>query len=271
MTQPLFHLTERGGPLILSAPHPGRGLPPEVACRLTAAGLAQIDADHAVDQLYDFAEDFDATTITATLSRYVVDLNRSPDNQPLYPGQFGSGLVPVETFEGEALYRAGDEPTPQEIAGRVDAWWRPYHEALADLIAARQARHGYCLLWDCHSIAQVAPKLFDGRLPDLNLGSYDGHACPAALARSVLAAVPDNAPYSRVLDGRFKGGFITRHYGRPADKVFALQLELTQSTYLAATPTARTPPQIDPDRHDRLRPVLRAMLAAFTNEAPRHV
>ena len=267
MTPPDFHLTERPGPLILSAPHPGRGLPDAIAGRMTPAGRRQLDADHHVHALYDFAEAIGASTLTAQWSRYVVDLNRSPDDQPLYPGQFGSGLVPTETFDGEALYLDGETPGRDEMTERVARYWRPYHEALARLIDATRRRHGYCLVWDCHSIAPVAPRLFEGRLSDLNLGSFDGRACPAALANAVLEAIPAEAPYSRVLDGRFKGGFITRQYGRPQDGVFALQLELSQAVYLADDASL----QVDPARHDRLRPSLRAMIDTFLHEAPRHV
>ena len=261
-----FHLTARDGPLILSAPHPGRAMPPDIAARLTPIALAQPDADHQIDGLYDFADELGATVLTAAWSRYVVDLNRPPDNAPLYPGQFGSGLAPTETFEGEPLYIDGAGLDAAEVDLRVQSYWRPYHQALADEIARVKARHGYCLLWDCHSIAPVAPLLFEGRLPDINLGSFSGGACPAVVAQAVIEAVPADAPYSRVLDGRFKGGYITRHYGAPAQGVFALQLELAQSAYLG--PDHRT---IDKDLHARFRPILRAMIDTFLNEAPRHV
>ncbi len=266
MSSAPFHLTERAGPLILSAPHPGLAIPAEIGLRMTREALAQPDADHAVDRLYDFAGEIGATVLTASWSRYVVDLNRAPDDQPLYPGQFGSGLVPTDTFDGAALYKPGEAPPPKEVESRVATYWRPYHEILARQIEETRARHGYCLLWDCHSITPVAPRLFEGRLPDLNLGSFDGKACPPALAAAVLGAIPAAAPYTRVLDGRFKGGFITRRYGDPQARVFALQLELSYDAYLA--PAA--PHRIDPMKHERLRPVLRSMIDTFIREAPQH-
>jgi N-formylglutamate deformylase len=266
MSAPLFDLTSRDGPLIISAPHPGQVIPEPIARELTPDALAQPDADHVVHQLYDFAAELGATTLTATHSRYVVDLNRAPDDQPLYPGQFGSGLVPTDSFDGAALYQTGREPDAAARAQRVEGYWRPYHDELARLIRQTRDRHGYCLLWDAHSIAAEAPRLFEGRLPDLNLGSFDGRACPTALAQEVLDSVPADAPYSRVLDGRFKGGFITRHYGAPADCVFALQLELSQDIYLGGDHR-----HLSPSKHAALRPVLRAMLETFLSKAHDHV
>ena len=266
MTPPLFERVARCGPLVLSTPHAGLFLPPELGARMTVTARDQPDADHAVHQLYDMAESLGASTLTAQVSRYVVDLNRPPDDQPLYPGQAGSGLVPIDTFTGEPLYLEGQEPDAAERSARIDAFWRPYHAALADLIARARARHGFCLLWDCHSIAAVSPRLFEGRLPDLNLGAYDGRACPSDLARAVLEAVPPTAPFSRVLDGRFKGGFITRRYGQPAEGVFALQLELSQAVYLV--PDGR---RLDPAKAASLRPHLTAMLKTFIAEARAHV
>jgi N-formylglutamate deformylase len=262
----MFDLNLRDGPLIISAPHPGRVIPEPIANDLTPDALAQPDADHAVHMLYDFAADIGATTITATHSRYVVDLNRAPDDQPLYPGQFGSGLVPTESFDGAALYKTGREPDAAARARRVETYWRPYHDELSKLVSQIRARHGFCLLWDAHSIAAEAPRLFEGRLPDLNLGSFDGRACPPTLAQAVLAAVPGDAPYSRVLDGRFKGGFITRQYGAPASRVFALQLELSQDIYLGEDLRHLSAP-----KQDALRPILRAMLETYLSKAPDHV
>ncbi len=266
MTTPDYHLAPRDGPLILSAPHPGRQLPPDMAARMTQAALDQPDADHQIDRLYDFAGELGATVLTAAWSRYVVDLNRPPDNSPLYPGQFGSGLAPAETFDGDLIYKEGRAPGAEDVAARVARYWRPYHAQLGAQIARIRARHGYCLVWDCHSIAPIAPRLFDGRLPDINLGSFSGAACPTAVAEAVLEAIPRDAAYSRVRDGRFKGGYITRHYGDPANRVFALQLELAQSAYLG--PDQR---RIDADKQAAIRPVLRAMIDTFLSEAPKHV
>ena len=266
-----YRLTERAGPLILSAPHPGRLIPPDLAGRMTPEALVQLDADHRVDELYDVAEALDASSLTAVWSRYVVDLNRPPDDAPLYPGQIGSGLVPTERFDGAPLYQPGKAPTPKEAENRIERYWRPYHQTLERLIATAVERHGYCLLWDCHSIDPISPRLYDGRLPDLNLGSYDGRACPSGLAQAVHGGASAILTFTSVLDGRFKGGFITRRYGQPERKVFALQLELSYSTYLQDGPPHADGPLLDPDRVARLKPVLRSMLETFLNEAPRHV
>jgi N-formylglutamate deformylase len=238
---------------------------------MTPEALVQLDADHRVDELYGAAEDIGASSLTAVWSRYVVDLNRPSDDSPLYPGQIGSGLVPTERFDGALLYRQGLGPDPSESANRVERYWRPYHMALERLIDGSIQRHGYCLLWDCHSIDPISPRLFEGRLPDLNLGSFDGRACPSGLAQAVFANASAGPGLTSVLDGRFKGGFITRHYGQPGRKVFALQLELSYSTYLQDGPPHADGPVLDPDRVARLKPVLRSMLEAFLNEAPRHV
>ena len=266
-----YRLTERDGPLILSAPHPGRQIPPEIAMRLTREALEQQDADHRVDELYDMASALDASTLTAVWSRYVVDLNRPSDDTPLYPGHVGSGLIPTERFDGAPIYRPGEEPAQSEASERVARYWRPYHLALERLIATAVERHGYCLLWDCHSIDPVTPRLFDGRLPDLNLGSFDGRACPKSLAQAVFTHVSANPTFTAVLDGRFKGGFITREYGQPSRRVFALQLELSYSTYLKDGPSQADGPALDPARVSRLKPVLAAMLETFLKEAPHHV
>lgn len=266
-----YRLIERDGPLILSAPHPGRWIPPQLAERLTPEALEQRDADHRINELYDVADALGASQLTATWSRYVVDLNRPTDDTPLYPGQMGSGLIPTERFDGAPLYQQGKAPDPGETPDQIARYWRPYHDTLERLVSTALDRHGYCLLWDCHSIDPVSPRLFEGRLPDFNLGSFDGRACPERLAKAVFSAAKAATNYSSVLDGRFKGGFITRHYGRPARKVFALQLELSYSAYLLDDHPPAEGPSLDPDRAARVKPVLTSMLETFLSEAPRHV
>ena len=259
----VFRFQPGHAPLIVSVPHAGLSIPEDIAASLTEVALDQPDADHAVDQLYDFATDLGASLMAANLSRYVVDLNRPPNDASLYPGQVGSGLVPTETFDGAPLYHSAC-PSAAEVARRVALYWRPYHAALSAEIARVRARFGYCLLWDAHSITPVEPRLFEGRLPDLNLGSFDGRAAPRALADVVLAAA--DGAYSRVVDGRFKGGYITRAYGDPQAFVFALQMELAQSTYLAEG--ARLP---DPLLSGQLRSCLKTLLKTFLSEAPSYV
>lgn len=239
MSDPLFHLTRGAGPLIISAPHTGVALPPEVAAQLTPAALLSGDTDWHLRELYaPLAAAHDATLLSAHLSRYAVDLNRPESDESLYPGQRTTGLCPRETFEGAPLYLHGGDVSAAERARRVEAYWRPYHRALRAALDAAVARHGWALLWEAHSIRSEVPLLFEGLLPDLNIGTHSGRACaPEARARveALLARHPaTQGPGARtwVMDGRFKGGYITRHYGRPAEGVHAVQLELSQRAYL---------------------------------------
>lgn len=233
MNTPLYELTRGKGPLVISMPHSGTWLPPALASRLSLAGRDVPDTDWFIPELYAGAAGLGATVIRATHSRYVVDLNRPPDGTPLYPGRRETGVCPVETFDGEILYSPGDEPTPAEIAARLTTYWRPYHDELERLIAGCVRDHGHCLLWDAHSIHSTVPGLFDGRLPDLNVGTADGASCRAARTARVVTVLERQRRFSFVVNGRFKGGYITRHYGRPASGVDALQLEIAQAAYLA--------------------------------------
>jgi N-formylglutamate deformylase len=204
-----------------------------LATRMTGAAREVPDTDWFIPQLYDFAGELGATVLQATHSRYVVDLNRPPDGAPLYPGRRETGVCPIETFDGDVLYGAGDEPSQDEIAGRLRRFWEPYHEQLAALVAARVARHGRCLLWDAHSIHSRVPGLFDGRLPDLNVGTADGRSCSPGIAGRILDTLAAQSKFSVVVNGRFKGGYITRHYGAPDAGVDAVQLEIAQAAYMS--------------------------------------
>jgi N-formylglutamate deformylase len=218
-------------PLVISMPHVGREIPAEIAARMTPRARAVPDTDWHVERLYAFARERGAAWLEPRLSRYVIDLNRPPDDAALYPGQVSTGLCPRESFDGEPLY-AGAEPSAAEVAARRRDYWQPYHDALAALVEAARARHGYAVLLDAHSIRSQVPRLFAGRLPDVNLGTNDGRACEPRLAAALVAVVAARQTFSHVLDGRFKGGYITRHYGRPAAAVHALQIELAQSAYM---------------------------------------
>jgi len=252
VTGPL--VTPGSSPLIISFPHVGTDIPDAIAARMTAEALRLDDTDFEQPALYDFAEALGATTITARWSRLVIDVNRPPDNKPLYPGQWGAGLVPDETFLGEAIYRDAP-PDEAEIADRRERYWRPYHEALALAVATALDRHGRALLWDAHSISSVVPRLFEGTLPDLNLGTADGAACGERVGDAAFA-VCQAGPFSAVLNGRFKGGYITRAYGEPAAGVHAIQMELAKSTHLGADN------RVDAARATILRPVLRGAIEA---------
>ncbi len=232
MIPPLYKLSPGAMPLLISMPHSGTYLPPELATRMTGAAREVPDTDWFIPQLYQFAGELGATIIRATHSRYVVDLNRPPDGEPLYPGRRETGVCPIETFAGDDLYGAGDEPSPEEIAARLQRYWQPYHDQLLALIRGHVANFGRCLLWDAHSIHSTLPGLFDGRLPDLNVGTADGRSCSPGIATQVVGMLAAQTEFTHVLNGRFKGGYITRHYGQPAAHIDAVQLEIAQSAYL---------------------------------------
>ncbi len=244
-------------PLLVSLPHDGSHIPAELAVRMVPAARAAPDTDWFVSRLYDFVRDLGASVLVPSHSRYVVDLNRPPDDTSLYPGQNTTGLCPAVRFDGEPVYLPGQAPTPDEVAARVERYWRPYHAALAGEIARLRARHGRVLLWEGHSIRGVLPFLFEGRLPDLNLGTAAGASCTPTTQARLETVLAGQSLYSHVVNGRFKGGYITRHYGRPADGVEAVQLELAQSTYMDDAER-----EYAPGRARRLQALLSALLRA---------
>lgn len=260
----VFHRGTR--PLLVSMPHVGTYLPPALAARLTVQGREVHDTDWHLERLYAFAKDLGASILVATHSRYVVDLNRPPDGASLYPGQSVTGLCPVDTFDDTPLYLPGDAgPDAAEIAARREAVWRPYHAQLAAELARIRAVHGMAMLWDAHSIRSVVPRFFEGRLPDLNLGTADGASCDPALARQLLAIAQAAPGCTAVLNGRFKGGHITRDYGQPAQRVHAVQLEMTQCSYMQEA----MPFGYLPERAAQVQPVLRTLLEAVLAYAER--
>lgn len=248
-------------PLLVSVPHDGRQLPCDIASGMTEAGRAIPDTDWHVGRLYDFARDLGAHVIRAEYSRYVVDLNRPADDSHLYAGRYGSGLCPTQTFAGEDIYQRGSAIDMDE---RVSGYWLPYHDKLAALLEQIRGEHGHVLLWDAHSIPSSVPRLFDGVLPVLNLGTWDQRSCAAAIAAAVMS-VATASPYDAVLNGRFVGGYITRHYGRPGDGVHAIQLELAQRSYMDEATL-----EYDPDKASQLQNTLSAMLRACLVAAERY-
>jgi N-formylglutamate deformylase len=254
---PLYEYTPGSVPLLISFPHSGTYVPAAIAARLRSEVRDLPDTDWFVPELYEWREELGAASIRATHSRFVVDLNRPPDGAPLYPGQRETTVCPLETFDGEPLYESGAEPTAAEITARLARYWRPYHDRLAALTHEIAARHGYCLLWDAHSIRAQVPALFAGVLPDLNLGTADGRSCGAALETALASALAAQARFTQVVNGRFKGGYITRRYGDPGRGIDAVQLEIAQSAYLEP---ARVP-RFAPERAAPLRAVLRDLLA----------
>ena len=259
MSEPLFEYVQGDGPLLISFPHSGTYAPPDLAVHLQPHALDLVDTDWYVPQLYNFFGDLDASILRATHTRYVVDLNRAPDGAPLYPGRRETTVCPVETFDGEALYRDGAAPAPAEVAARLRMYWQPYHDKLAQATRQLAERHGRCVLWDAHSIRSRVPGLFDGRLPDLNVGTAGGRSCSPALSDRIVASLSAQAQFSFVLNGRFKGGYITRHYGNPAASIEAVQLEIAQCAYLEESRT----PVFDVVRARPLRTLLRELLSGL--------
>ena len=251
-------VNEGSVPLLVSFPHAGTEIPASIAARMSAAARAVPDTDWHLPRLYEFARAIGASTLQPRFSRYVIDLNRPPDDASLYPGLATTGLCPLETFAGDPLYRPGQAPGPDEIADRRELYWEPYHAMLANELDRMRERHGIALLLDAHSIASRVPRLFDGQLPDFNLGTHDGRSCALNMQAELLRALQQHPEYTHVVDGRFKGGYITRHYGRPADRFHAFQVELTQRTYMDETP----PFAYRPDLAQSVRPVLDALIRA---------
>lgn len=251
-------------PLILSFPHTGTDIPPDIEDGLVDADLARQDTDWWVDRLYEpLVESLKAGTVRTSMSRTVIDPNRDPSGASLYPGQNTTGLCTTMTFDGVPLYRPGCEPDEEEVARRRDLYYRPYHAALANLIAATRERHGWCVLYDCHSIRSVVPRLFDGELPVFNLGTNSSASCAPSI-REVAWELASSSPYSAVIDGRFKGGWITRHFGKPAEHVHAIQMELAQRAYLEE----EGPPWSFHERKaKRLRRWLRDVIDVICDEA----
>ncbi len=261
-TEPPFRFRQGTRPLLISMPHVGTHVPPALAARLTDEARRVPDTDWHLERLYDFADALGASVLVATHSRFVIDLNRPPDGASLYPGQSVTGLCPVDLFDDQPLYRdPADVPSETEIAERREAIWQPYHAQLAHELARIQAQHGAAALWDAHSIRSVVPRFFEGRLPDLNLGTADGASCAPELAAQLLAigqAAPD---YTAVLNGRFKGGHITRQYGNPAQGIHAVQLEMTQCSYMQESWPFDYLPDVAAGVQPHVRRMLEAVLA----------
>ncbi len=255
-TTPPYRYRRGASALIVSMPHVGTFIPHCVGATLNDCAQRRPDTDWHLPRLYDFLDELGATVITATLSRYVVDVNRPPDGSNLYPGQDTPRLCPIDTFDRQPLYRGGVEPADDEIRRRVATHWQPYHRRLAAEIERVRAQHGRAVLWDAHSIFSEVPRLFPGKLADLNLGTADGASCDPKLAAALIAALGKYPGYSAVLNGRFKGGYITRRYGDPARGVHAVQLEMACSTYMEE----RSPFPFRADLAQRIRPILREQL-----------
>ncbi|HYD16901.1 MAG TPA: N-formylglutamate deformylase [Patescibacteria group bacterium] len=253
-----FNYIRGEGPLLISIPHMGTHLPADLKHRMTPAALQLSDTDWHVDKLYLFAREIGASILMATHSRYVIDLNRPQDDQHLYPGQVKTGLCPLETFDGARLYKDGEEFDEIEKLNRIAAYWLPYHEHLAQELARIKEKKGYAILYDAHSIRTEVPRLFDGKLCDLNLGTAHNTTAAPEMASAAFAAA-EASGYTSILNGRFVGGYITRHYGQPANDVHAIQMELTWGNYMEETP----PYLYAPAKAERLQAALKTVVSAI--------
>ncbi|WP_186071584.1 N-formylglutamate deformylase [Burkholderia gladioli] len=252
----VFSLHQGSVPLLVSIPHAGTRLPEDIARTMTPVAAHVDDCDWHLERLYGFVRELGGSVLVPANARYVVDLNRPPDNANLYPGQDTTGLVPVDTFDKEALYPAGGQPDEAEIMRRRDRYWLPYHTALKDEIARLAAEHGRVLLWEAHSIRSQVPRFFEGRLPDFNFGTANGASAAPGLGEALAEVVTRQGAYTAVANGRFKGGYITRQYGAPDAKVDAVQLELAQITYMDET----RPYAYDEGKADAVAPLLETLL-----------
>ena len=266
--EPVFTLHEGTAPLLLSLPHVGLEIPPELRAVLVPRAHALEDTDWHLAEVYAFARELGASILTPRCSRYVIDLNRPPTDGKMYAGANNTELVPTHFFSGDPLYRDGREPGADEIVNRRETYWRPYHAAMTSELARLRSDHGHVTLWDGHSIQPVLPWLFDGRLPDLNLGTAGGASCATSLRAELMDVLASQKTYTHVTDGRFKGGYITRHRGRPQEGVNAVQLEMGLQVYMdekqATAPAA--PP--DAEKLAKLQPVLRALLQTTLDWRP---
>jgi len=251
-------------PLVLGLPHTGTDLPDDCAARLNDRGRGLADTDWHIHDLYAGLV-ADATTVRTRLHRYVIDVNRDPKGQSLYPGQNTTALCPLTDFDGEAIHLAGREPDAAEVARRKHAYHAPYHAALQAELDRVRDLHGFAILYDCHSIRSKIPFLFDGTLPDFNIGTNDGATCDAGLQARVEAICANADGYTSVSNGRFRGGWTTRHYGRPSQGLHAIQMELAQSTYMLEHP----PRSYAEPSAERLRGHLKTILETLSEWRPR--
>jgi N-formylglutamate deformylase len=259
-----IEITRGAGPIVLGLPHTGTELPADIHARLNSVGLALADTDWHIHDLYAGLIP-DVTTVRTPIHRYVIDVNRDPAGESLYPGQNTTGLCPTTDFDGRDIYLPGQAPDAAEIARRSRAFHAPYHAGVAAELSRVKALHGFAILYDCHSIRAQIPFLFDGILPDFNIGTNLGTTCDARIAQVVADVCAQAKGYSVVINGRFKGGWTTRHYGRPAEGIHAVQMELAQSTYLAE----ETPPwRYDPAKAEALRAHLSEILSRLALFTP---
>lgn len=264
-----YHSFSSDSPILISMPHAGTALPEEIACRMTAEAKQLPDVDWHLPILYNTAKDYDISVISAEYARYVIDLNRPPKNVSLYSGQDTTSLCPIDTFAKLPIYLEGNQPDEHEIESRIEQYWQPYHEKLASELKRIHAIHGIAILWDAHSIASHVPRFFSGQLPDLNFGTADLTSCDASLQEALAIVMRDSIhakKYSHVFNGRFKGGYITRHYGAPSMNIHAVQLEMSQCIYMEEN----SPYKYDAELAVKVKPLLTDLLEACLRWANDH-
>lgn len=254
------HVTIGHSPLVLAQPHGGTWIPDNIKANLNALGKEISDTDWHITKLYDGLID-NITIVSTSVHRYVIDANRGPEGESLYPGQNTTGLCPTTTFDGQPVYLPGKEPDSNEIQRRLEKYHRPYHDQLQQQLARIHQIHGFVILYDCHSIRSRVPYLFDGRLPDFNIGTNDGKSCSSRIQQIIENVCDSQKQYSRVSNGRFKGGWTTRQYGRPHEGYHAVQMELAQCNYLRES----APWTYSPAKAEKLRRVLREILQSLAD------
>jgi len=260
----VFSLQRGRNALLVSLPHCGTEIPEPMLARMVPRARALEDTDWHLSELYAFVGDLGAGLVVPRYSRYVIDLNRPPDGAPMYSGVNSTGLCPEHFFSGDPLYQPGQQPDGAEVEQRRRSYWQPYHDALQQELARLTGVHGHALLLDGHSIRSELPWLFSGRLPDLNLGTSDGATCAPSLRAALLRTLQQQRDFTHVADGRFKGGYIVRRYGRPPESVHAVQLEMCWSCYMPETPPYRP----DRERTARLAPVLQSLVRTLLQWQP---
>lgn len=245
---------EGGGPVVLGMPHTGTFVPENIEVLLNENGKKLSDTDWHIDRLYEGLLD-NVTTVKANFHRYVIDANRDPSGVSLYPGQNTTELCPTTDFDNVAIYKEGMEPSVSEINARTEKWHKPYHAALQAALDKAKEKHGFAILYDCHSIRSNIPFLFEGTLPDLNIGTNLGATCAPEIETGIFE-ICQKINYSTVLNGRFKGGWTTRHYGRPSDGFHTIQMEIAQSVYMSE----KTPWTYREEKADKMRIHLKKIL-----------
>ncbi|MFT0212343.1 N-formylglutamate deformylase [Pseudomonas sp. F1_0610] len=253
---PVFEFHQGTEPLLISMPHSGTQVPADIAAGFTAQGLVLADTDWHIPCLYEHAKALGASILQANYSRYVVDMNRPPNNASLYPGQSVPGLCPVDTFHDEPIYQSGKAPSEAEIEQRKQLFWQPYHQQIERELQRLKSLFGCAVLWDAHSIRSHVPRFFEGKLPDLNFGTDGGRTCDLGLMQE-LSNLAASQPFTHVVNGRFKGGYITRHYGQPEMGIHAVQLEMAQSCYMDEQAFAYLP-----DKAEQIQPLITRLLEA---------